>query len=128
MVPHHLERTGNVPEYPLSVVRVTRSLAVHQPARAHDFPAVRFADGLVPETNAKDRNRLSPAPYRRNADSSFRWRAGSRRDDHARHAQPSNVVDTDLVVALHDGILAELAQILNEIVGEGVVVIEDEEH
>ena len=101
---------------------------MHQPSRADDFPAVRFTDGLVAETNAKDRNRLSPAPYRGDADSRLCWRAWSGRDHHARHAHPSNVVDGDLVVALHDGILTELAQVLNEVISEGIVVIEDQEH
>ncbi len=37
-------------------------------------------------------------------------------------------VEGDFVVALHQHLRAEFAEVLDEVVGEGVVVIEDEEH
>ena len=39
-----------------------------------------------------------------------------------------DVGDGNLVVALHEQVGTEFAEILDEVVGEGIVVIDDEDH
>ncbi len=55
-------------------------------------------------------------------------RARAGRDDHAVIAADQELVDGRVVVAhdLQDG--TELADVLDEVVGEAVVVVEDEDH
>ena len=54
--------------------------------------------------------------------------AGPGRDHHSRDAHRSDFIDCDLVVAPDDRTLTKLAQVLDEVVGEGIVVVEDETH
>src|SRR6476469_3068045 len=128
MIPHYLEGTGHVGKDPLAVVRYARGFAVHQLPRAHHPAAVGFADSLMSETDTEVRDRAAPLADRLDTDPRFGRCTGSGRDHHAGHAHATDVIDGDLVVALHDRLLAELAQVLNEVVRERVVVVEDEQH
>src|SRR5712671_4231318 len=101
---------------------------MHERSGAHHFPSVRFANRLVTKTNAEDWNRFAPPPDGGYTDPGFGRRARARGDHHARHTHSSDVINRYLVVALDDGIFAKLSQILDEIVGERIVVIEYEEH
>ena len=46
----------------------------------------------------------------------------------ARRPELTDLVDVDRVVAAHDQVRPQLAQVLDEVVGERVVVVDDEEH
>ena len=50
------ERSGNVAEHALAVVRDLRRLAVHHLRRAHDLAAEELADALVTEAHAQHRH------------------------------------------------------------------------
>src|ERR1700682_1585041 len=128
MVAHHHQRTRNVLEYSLSVVRYPRRLAVHQRTRPHHFSAICLADRLMSEAYSQSRDCPAPFLYGSDGDPRFGGRARAGRDDQARYAHRPDLIDSDLVVPLHDRVLAELTEILNEVVGEGIVVVEDEKH
>ena len=62
------------------------------------------------------------------ADAGFGGGAGAGGDADALGGEAGDFLDGDFVVALHEGIGAEFAEVLDEVVGKGVVVVDDEEH
>ena len=55
-------------------------------------------------------------------------RARPRRDDDALRLQVLDLGRRDLIIATHLDFLPKLAQVLHEVVSEGIVVIENENH
>jgi len=101
---------------------------MHQACSAHHLPAVDIPHALVSKTDTK--NGIFP---RKRADHIttdprlFRC-AGARGDANPLRSHRLNLLDTDLVVAMNHGIGSQFPEILDEIVGEGIVVVEDEDH
>jgi len=61
-------------------------------------------------------------------DTGFFGRARAGGDDDAIGLAADDVVDGDFVVAMDFDLATELAEVLGEVVGEGVVVVEEEDH
>jgi hypothetical protein len=93
-----------------------------------DFAAKRFANGLVAEANAQNRRLPRHVPDERHQNSRLMRRAGARRKQNPLRLHGLNLLRRYLVVAPHHDLRAQLAQVLNEVVGEGVVVVENEDH
>src|SRR5438094_360511 len=106
----------------------TRRLSVHQLRRTDDACAVRLTNCLMAETHAENRSRLAELPDQIDGDAGVGWNSGARRNDNRGRIQLSELVDGDLIVAPDLDCLPHLAQILDEIVCERVVVIDDEYH
>ena len=128
VVARRLERARQPREDPVVVVQDRRGLAVHQPPGAHDLAAEHLADGLVPEADAEHGYARAEFADDGLADAGVARFARPRGDAHACGIQRGEFVHGDLVVATHDGLRAEFAEVLDEVVRERVVVIEDEEH
>ena len=64
----------------------------------------------------------------RNADASFLGGAGSGRKDDALWLEIFDLFYGQLVVAADDHLGAELTHVLHQVVGEGIVVVENEDH
>ena len=109
--------------------RIVRELAVHQLRRAHDLAAIGLADRLVAEADAEDRHRRRPpsrsAPGRCRPRSACRARATARSPRAARASASSAEI---LSLRTTCGSAPELAQIVDEVPGEAVVIVDDEEH
>ena len=101
---------------------------VHQFLRANDAAAESGADGLMAEANAENGNFSGETLDERDADTGFLGSAGAGRYKDTFGAQGGDLVESDLVVAADIELLAHLAEILGEVVGEGVVVVEEEDH
>ena len=101
---------------------------MHQSPRAQDLAAEHMADALMPQTHAQQRNRRpKPANHiARNA--RLVRRAGAGRNADALGLERGDCVERDLVVPLHEHLGPQLAEVLDEVVGERVVVIYDEQH
>lgn len=100
------------------------SLAVHDPAGADDLAAKNLADRLMAKTNAEDRDLAGEK-----SDDFFRearifWCPGAGRDDDPFGPQFLDLRDAYFVVAIDLELFAQLAEILDEIIGERVVVID----
>ena len=128
MVARGLEGRRQPGEDSGAVVMDRRGLSVHEPIRAHDVTAVHVADTLVAEAHAEQRDRRSEAADDFARDARLVRRAGAGRNADARGLHRRDFVGRDFVVSLHERIRAEFAEILDEVVGEGVVVIDDEQH
>ncbi len=61
-------------------------------------------------------------------DSSFLRRARTGRNHDAFRLSPGNFIHSNFVVAVHFDLATQLAEILREVVGEGIVVVEKQNH
>ena len=119
-----LERLGQAGEHARAAVVDRRELAVHHVRRAHHRAAIGRADRLVAQADAQDRHRAAQLADQRDADAGLVRRTRPRRDHDLLRRQRRHIADAQLVVALHQHIGAQLAQILVQVVGERVVVVE----
>ncbi len=111
-----------------AVVGDGRGLAVHQ-VRGADHPAaVGLADRLMAETDAEDRDVGAEPLDRLDADAGFGRRAGAGGEDDPLGIERGHLVDGDLVVAHDLHHRAFLADIVDEVEGEAVVIVDDQEH
>jgi len=119
MVAHHPKRAWKAFKESTAVVADKRSLTVHDATRCADhLAAVRRADSLVPEANAKNRHRWPELPDEWDADAGVCWRTGPGREHNRLGAEPLHLVDGDRVVPLNAELLAKLAEVLDEVVGK----------
>src|SRR5690606_16531120 len=105
-----------------------RRLAVHQVVGAHDFAAERLADGLMPEADAQDRN-FAFEPFnegKANAGLIRRTRPRGQHDVVRPHRR--DLVQSDFVVAPDNHFFAQFSQVLDQVVGEGIVIVDDQNH
>src|SRR5262249_22738374 len=97
-------------------------LAMHQRWRANDFAAEYFADRLMPKTHAEDWSRLVKSSNDVFRQAGICRCAGSRRNHDARGFQPFDFFQSNPVIAINAQVLTQLSEVLNEVVGEGVVI------
>ena len=82
----------------------------------------------MPEAHAERRDSgLWKAPHDFERDAGFIGRARPGRHDHPVVAADEQLVDGRVVVAHHLDVGAELADVLHQVVGEAVVVVEDQQ-
>src|SRR5918992_4943398 len=105
-----------------------RDLAVHNPLRPHHLAAEGLADRLVSETHAEDRDAAGEALDRCEGDAGLVRRARTGRDHDVRGRERTDFLDGELVVAKHAHLGAKLAQVLNEVEGKRIVVVDHQYH
>ena len=102
--------------------------AVHELAGADDVAAEGCADGLMAEADAEDGNFAGHVADEADGNAGFLRRAGSGRKDDALGIEGFDFFGRELVVAADDDVGAELTHVLDEVEGEGIVVVENEDH
>src|SRR5258708_26281125 len=105
-----------------------RGLAVDRCGGATLGPAEDLADALVAQADAERRHARAQPLDERGRDTGLARRARARRDDDVRRRQRRGLVYADGIVAAHQHIGAQLREILVEVVGKAVVVVDQEEH
>src|SRR5215468_1216454 len=80
------------------------------------------------EADAEDGDRAAERADERNRDARLRRRAGAGAEDHRLGLQGPDVLHGELVVPVHLHLAAERLDRLDEVEGEGVVVVDDENH
>src|SRR6185369_2950072 len=103
-------------------------LAVHKSLGANYTPAECFANRLVPKTNAKYRNLFGKCANNRDTYARVRGHAGPGRNHDPLGFQFADLIHRDRVVAIDLRISAKLAQILDQVVGKGIVIVDDQDH
>src|SRR6185369_8572977 len=93
-----------------------------------DLAAKRFANRLVPEADAEDRDLSCEAAYRRNRNSGIGGSTRPGRDHDSTAFTFINFIQCDRVVAEDLRIGSELAEVLHEVVGERIEVVDDQQH
>ncbi len=128
MVAHGLERLVDSLEYAFSVGCDRRGLSMHEPLGGNHFSPERVPDGLVAEADSQDRYFSGAALDQGNRDSGRLGSSGARRNHDSSDIPVFNVLCLDGVVSDHFHIRAYLAQMLNEVVGKGIVVVDHQNH
>jgi len=110
----------------LVVMTDLRGFPVHQLIGPNNFPAEGLPDRLVAEANAKERNLSRPSFDCLQADARTIWIAGTGRNDQPVEFFKFEIVNTDCIITHHFLLCPQLAKILDNVVGEGIVIIDDE--
>src|SRR5580704_4119258 len=112
----------------LAVVQDLAGFAVHQLRRADHSTTECVADGLVTKTDAENRKLSSEAANHVDTNASLLGRARAGGYDNARGRHFGDLVKRDLVVAADFQRFAQLAEELGQVVGEGIVVVDEQDH
>src|SRR5206468_8025597 len=128
MVAGGLKRIVHVEEESASGMDHRGGLPEHEPVSAHHLPAEHLPDALVPEADSQNGNFPGEPLDDSTADPGVARASRARLDHDGLGVPPHGVLDGDLVVPDHVRGTAQLAQILDEVPGEGVVVVDHEDH
>src|SRR6266849_550212 len=113
---------------PLAVVKNLACFPVHERRGSNDSASEYFTDGLMAEANTEYRNRFMKAPDNIFGYSGICRCAGARRNDNSRGFQALYFFECDLVIPEYTQFFAKLAQVLHQVIGERVVIIDNENH
>ena len=122
-----LERLGQPGEHAAVTVVDERGLAVHDLRRPDDVAAVHLADALVPEADAEHGGAPGEAGDDLVRQAGVLGPARARADQHAVGLELVDLLDGQGVAAVHERLGAELAQVLDQVEHERVVVVEHED-
>ncbi len=101
---------------------------MHQFLGPNDLAPKNFADRLMTKTDPEDRQFAGKAADDFFTDAGVIGPARPGRDEQASRFKLFDLLNGDLIVAIDLNFCADLAQILHEIVGEGVVIIDHQNH
>src|SRR2546425_2977771 len=127
MVARRGERIRQLPENSLAVVLDLARLAVKKFRRADNSPSERRSDRLMPQANSKNRKLRGQALDEFHGNARLLRRAWARRNHDLLRLAASNLFHGDLVVAMHLHLAAQFAEILRQVVGKRVVVVEQQD-
>ena len=116
-----------VGEHAFAGGRDLAGLAVHQLLRAHDPAAERRADGLVPEADTEDGQLAGEVADRLDRNAGLRGRARAGGNHEAIGLARRDAFDGDFVIAKHFHLGAQFTEVLHQVEGEAVVVVDHEE-
>ena len=102
-------------------------LPVQERLRLPDLAAEGLDDRLVAEADAERRHARPEAPDELDGDARFRRPSRARRDDEPVGRERLRLVDRERVVAVHGDLGAALLEQVDEVPGEGVVVVDHQE-
>ena len=105
-----------------------RGLAMHQRSGVDNPSAERLANGLMPQANSENRHTTSEGFYQRHRYARFVGRARPGRNNDALRVERIDLLNGYFVIAKYADILAQLAQILDKVVGKRVIVINHQQH
>src|SRR5690606_34670942 len=113
---------------PGAVVIHRRGLAMHQPAARH-AAAEMLADRLVPQADPEQGLAgIGAGGDEVEADPRLVGRAGPRRDQEALRAARQRLPRRDCVIAYDIDLSTQFHQVMDQVEGEAVVVVDDEDH
>src|SRR4029078_4813005 len=127
MIARGVQRTIDATEHPSAVMLDLRHLAVER-CCAHHFAAEGLPDGLMTKTDTENRNgrRCFFDQCEANAGLIRGARAGRQHD--GVRLGGNHVGHRDLVVTMHGDVRSKPSQIMEEIEGEAVVVVDEDDH
>jgi hypothetical protein len=125
-----LERVREAAIETFAIVVNHGCFAMHDPIGPHDLGAEGVTDALVAQADAKDGNLGGESVHDRVGDPGLARRAGTWGDNEMRRPFGRDLVEVDFVVARDENIetRVDLAQPLDEVVCEGIVIIDKDDH
>ncbi len=100
---------------------------MHERRGAHHPSPVGLSDALVSKADAQDGQLTGKLTHDLETDPRVLGSSRTRGDDQRVGARVPDAVYVDGVVAVHHRLRPELAQLLDEVVGEGVVVVYEQD-
>src|SRR5438477_13066082 len=82
----------------------------------------------MPQANTQDRKLARQLLHQLNADPGILRRARPRRDHDPLRLAPRDLIDGYLVVAMHFDVAAQLTQVLRQVIGKRIVVVQQQDH
>ncbi len=128
MIPGGGKRAREIAKNPAGPVPDLTGLSVHQAIRPHHFPAVNLAQALVSQAYAQHRHFAGEMRDHRIADARFVRCAGPGRNADMIRLKRRDLFHAQLIIAFHHRVFPQLPKILDQVVGKGIVVIEDKYH
>jgi len=128
VVADHGELPGQTGKHTLLVGGDDAGLAMHLLLSADHLAPQGGADALVAQAHAQDGQLAREALQGRHAHAGFGGRAGAGREHQAVGLHGGDLVEGDLVVAHHLDLFAQFAEVLHQVEGEAVVVVDHEQH
>ncbi len=128
VVAHRLEVLGEALEEAAAVVVDAAGLAVHQALGGNDASAESLRDGLVPEADAEEGDLAGERRDRGEGHAGGIGVAGSGREDQGFRVLRGDPGHVDGVVLGDLDVRAEHGQFLDDVVGEGIVVVYHQNH
>src|SRR5262249_4799268 len=128
VIARRLERTVDASEYARALVLDEREFAVHLHRRTYDLSAELLADRLVAETHAENRNGGGSLGDKIEADAGIVRRAGAGRQHDGLGLAGHHVADGYLVVPIHSHLRAQTTEVVEQVEGETVVVVDEDDH
>src|ERR1051326_5724803 len=118
----------HVLEERFAIMLNTAPFSVHELVRTYYVAAKSRANRLMPQTNTQHRTLAGKMLDQINADPRFLWRAWAGRNQNVAGPHGFDFGRRDLVIAAHFNLLSQLAEILDKVVSEGIVIVEHEDH
>src|SRR6266516_3455244 len=128
MVARGLERRVDAAEHAAAPMPDLGELAVDGDRRAHDPSAERLPDRLVAETHAENRNARRGLVDEIEADARLIGSARAGREHDRVRIGREHVGARELIVAMHHDLRAQSAEIMDEVEGEAVVIVDQYDH
>src|SRR6185437_8796020 len=122
------QRVGEAGKDAAAAVRDRRDFAMHDALRAYDPAAERLPDRLVAQADPEYGYSAGEALDQRHRDPGLIRRARPGRNDDLLRLPCRYLLERDRVVAVDVHVRAELAEILDQVVGEAVVVVDHQQH
>jgi len=119
------ERVGHAFKQIAAIVINRRSLAVHETLGTHHFAAENVAHALVAEANPEGGRGRAEGLDDVVGQSGFARRTGTGGDEDPGRFEGANLVQGDFVVAANLHLHAQFAEVLDEVVGKAVVIVDD---
>src|SRR5581483_7839473 len=117
-----------IPKDCLAVVGDLAGLAMHEFRRANHLATECGTNRLMSQTHSQQRYLGGESPDQFNADSSLLWSARPRRQKNPVRTHPFHIRHRKSVIAPDYNFFAQLTQVLHQVVGKGIVVVENENH
>src|SRR3990172_8777284 len=118
-----LKRVFNALKYSLAVVIDRRGLSVHKPLCPDNLCPISITNRLMSEADAEYRNLSCKCLYHIHRHPCFLRVAWPRRYYNLIGLETLYLLYRNFIITIDPHILAQLAKILNEVVGKGVVVV-----
>ena len=101
---------------------------MHQPSGPNDLPAKGGPDALVPQAYPENRDFPRKVRDQCTRNSGFLRRARAGGDNDALRPQSLYLFQSDLIVADDADLFPEFAEVLHQVIGKGVVIIDYQKH
>src|SRR5262249_11338239 len=128
MIARRAERPVDAAEYAGAFVLHLGKLAVHRRPGADHVAPERLADRLMAEADPEDRNGWRRLGNEVETDAGLHGRARAGRQHDRVRRRRNDRIHRDLVVAVHASRGPKLTQIVDEVEGETVVVVDEDDH